>query len=105
MRTTVITSISGKVDEKATQLHAIASLKVLLDATAPHKGAATASSAYHLKETALVNRPLSEPNGIAIQTSSWPELERWTGGGRWAKLIAGDGGSPIILSRSLPIFT
>lgn len=63
----------GKVDEKATQLHAIASLKVLLDATAPHKGAATASSANHLKETALVIRPLSEPNGIAIQTSSVEE--------------------------------
>jgi hypothetical protein len=27
--------IAGKVDEKATQLHAIASLKVLLDATKP----------------------------------------------------------------------
>ena len=31
-------SISGKVDEKATQLHAIASLKVLLDATKPQDG-------------------------------------------------------------------
>lgn len=30
--------ISGKVDEKATQLHAIASLKVLLDATKPQDG-------------------------------------------------------------------
>lgn len=30
---------SGKVDEKATQLHAIASLKVLLDATKPQDGA------------------------------------------------------------------
>ncbi|KAF4528350.1 hypothetical protein B566_EDAN006605 [Ephemera danica] len=29
-----------KVDEKATQLHAIASLKVLLDATKPQNGAA-----------------------------------------------------------------
>merc|ERR1711910_153363 len=29
----------GKVDEKATQLHAIASLKVLLDATKPQDGA------------------------------------------------------------------
>ncbi len=29
---------SGKVDEKATQLHAIASLKVLLDATKPQDG-------------------------------------------------------------------
>ncbi|XP_065350605.1 sodium/potassium/calcium exchanger Nckx30C isoform X2 [Cloeon dipterum] len=31
----------GKVDEKATQLHAIASLKVLLDATKPQNGAAS----------------------------------------------------------------
>ena len=30
---------SGKVDEKATQLHAIASLKVLLDATKPQDNA------------------------------------------------------------------
>merc|ERR1719414_1097839 len=36
----------GKVDEKATQLHAIASLKVLLDATKPQDGAnGTATSA------------------------------------------------------------
>lgn len=32
-------SFTGKVDEKATQLHAIASLKVLLDATKPQDGA------------------------------------------------------------------
>ncbi len=30
--------LTGKVDEKATQLHAIASLKVLLDATKPQDG-------------------------------------------------------------------
>ena len=30
--------LAGKVDEKATQLHAIASLKVLLDATKPQDG-------------------------------------------------------------------
>ena len=30
--------LAGKVDEKATQLHAIASLKVLLDATKPQNG-------------------------------------------------------------------
>ncbi|XP_073993982.1 solute carrier family 24 member Nckx30C isoform X2 [Rhodnius prolixus] len=65
--------LKGKVDEKATQLHAIASLKVLLDATAPHKGGATASSANHLKETALVSRPQAEPNGIAVQSSSVEE--------------------------------
>ncbi|XP_051174151.1 sodium/potassium/calcium exchanger Nckx30C isoform X3 [Leptopilina boulardi] len=47
----------GKVDEKATQLHAIASLKVLLDATRPHNGAATSSAAHYSgtasKETTL----------------------------------------------------
>ena len=36
------------MDEKATQLHAIASLKVLLDATKPHNGAATTSAANHV---------------------------------------------------------
>jgi solute carrier family 24 (sodium/potassium/calcium exchanger), member 2 len=52
------------VDEKATQLHAIASLKVLLDATKPQRGAATTSAANHmqvnLKETALA---VDRPNG------------------------------------------
>ena len=33
-----INYVPGKVDEKATQLHAIASLKVLLDATKPQDG-------------------------------------------------------------------
>lgn len=37
---TVDLFVAGKVDEKATQLHAIASLKVLLDATKPQNGAA-----------------------------------------------------------------
>lgn len=48
---------TGKVDEKATQLHAIASLKVLLDATRPHNGAATSTAAHYSgtasKETTL----------------------------------------------------
>ncbi|XP_033341188.1 solute carrier family 24 member Nckx30C isoform X2 [Megalopta genalis] len=50
-------SRAGKVDEKATQLHAIASLKVLLDATRPHNGAATSTAAQYSgaasKETTL----------------------------------------------------
>ncbi|XP_077275882.1 solute carrier family 24 member Nckx30C isoform X1 [Temnothorax americanus] len=50
-------SRAGKVDEKATQLHAIASLKVLLDATKPHNGAATSTAAHYSgapsKETTL----------------------------------------------------
>lgn len=52
------------MDEKATQLHAIASLKVLLDATKPQRGAATTTAANHvklnLKETTLVG---DRPNG------------------------------------------
>ncbi|XP_031616925.1 sodium/potassium/calcium exchanger Nckx30C isoform X3 [Contarinia nasturtii] len=54
----------GKVDEKATQLHAIASLKVLLDATKPQRGAATSTAANNVrtnfKETTLVG---DRPNG------------------------------------------
>lgn len=53
------------MDEKATQLHAIASLKVLLDATKPQRGAATSSAANHvkinLKETTLAAS--DRPNG------------------------------------------
>lgn len=56
--------VPGKVDEKATQLHAIASLKVLLDATKPQRGAATSSAANHVKinlrETTLAS---DRPNG------------------------------------------
>lgn len=60
----------GKVDEKATQLHAIASLKVLLDATKPQNGAATSSAANHLnavkQETMLVPSCVPDmPNGVA----------------------------------------
>ncbi|XP_069678361.1 sodium/potassium/calcium exchanger Nckx30C isoform X2 [Periplaneta americana] len=65
----------GKVDEKATQLHAIASLKVLLDATKPHNGAATTSAANHVsvaqrleneknQETQLAGMQ-EQPNGVA----------------------------------------
>ncbi|KAG5675144.1 hypothetical protein PVAND_005072 [Polypedilum vanderplanki] len=52
----------GKVDEKATQLHAIASLKVLLDATKPQRGAATSSAANHIKIN-LKETTLGRPNG------------------------------------------
>lgn len=52
------------MDEKATQLHAIASLKVLLDATKPQRGAASTSAANHVKinlrETNLTS---DRPNG------------------------------------------
>ncbi|XP_022220155.2 sodium/potassium/calcium exchanger Nckx30C isoform X4 [Drosophila obscura] len=68
--------VPGKVDEKATQLHAIASLKVLLDATKPQRGGATTSAANHvkinLKETVLADRP----NGnIDTTLDSAPEIE------------------------------
>ncbi|XP_023032407.1 sodium/potassium/calcium exchanger Nckx30C isoform X8 [Drosophila willistoni] len=65
---------TGKVDEKATQLHAIASLKVLLDATKPQRGGATTSAANHvkinLKETTLADRP----NGNIDTTLDSPSL-------------------------------
>lgn len=54
--------VPGKVDEKATQLHAIASLKVLLDATKPQRGAATSSAANHVKVN-LKETSLGRPNG------------------------------------------
>ncbi|KAK9700950.1 hypothetical protein QE152_g30911 [Popillia japonica] len=59
-----------KVDEKATQLHAIASLKVLLDATKPQNGAATSSAANHVsaakQETMLAPSSIPDmPNGVA----------------------------------------
>lgn len=50
------------MDEKATQLHAIASLKVLLDATKPQRGAATSSAANHVKIN-LKETTLGRPNG------------------------------------------
>lgn len=63
------------MDEKATQLHAIASLKVLLDATKPQNGAATTSAANHVtvaqrleheknQETQLAGMQ-DQPNGVA----------------------------------------
>nr|XP_029724836.1 sodium/potassium/calcium exchanger Nckx30C-like isoform X1 [Aedes albopictus] len=69
--------VPGKVDEKATQLHAIASLKVLLDATKPQRGAATSSAANHVKinlrETTLAS---DRPNGnIDTTIDSGNELE------------------------------
>lgn len=60
-------SVAGKVDEKATQLHAIASLKVLLDATKPHNGAASTSAANHVQNTLETQLAMqSEPNGVAL---------------------------------------
>lgn len=58
----------GKVDEKATQLHAIASLKVLLEATRPTAGGAGAAAAKHTAAAATQGQqaketPLDLPNG------------------------------------------
>ncbi|KAL0870084.1 hypothetical protein ABMA27_006244 [Loxostege sticticalis] len=54
----------GKVDEKATQLHAIASLKVLLEATRPTAGGAGATAARHSAAAAQAKEtPLDLPNG------------------------------------------
>ncbi|GBP63565.1 hypothetical protein EVAR_61305_1 [Eumeta japonica] len=55
----------GKVDEKATQLHAIASLKVLLEATRPAAGKAGATAARHSAATAAPSKdvPPDLPNG------------------------------------------
>ncbi|CAH0724214.1 unnamed protein product, partial [Brenthis ino] len=52
----------GKVDEKATQLHAIASLKVLLEATRPTAGGTGAAAARHSAAVAK-ETPLDLPNG------------------------------------------
>ncbi|XP_045777710.1 sodium/potassium/calcium exchanger Nckx30C isoform X2 [Maniola jurtina] len=54
----------GKVDEKATQLHAIASLKVLLEATKPTAGGAGAAAARNSAAAAQAKEtPLDLPNG------------------------------------------
>ncbi|XP_061384130.1 sodium/potassium/calcium exchanger Nckx30C isoform X4 [Danaus plexippus] len=53
----------GKVDEKATQLHAIASLKVLLEATRPTAGGAGAAAAKHSAAAAAKETTLDLPNG------------------------------------------
>ncbi|XP_034835301.1 sodium/potassium/calcium exchanger Nckx30C isoform X2 [Maniola hyperantus] len=54
----------GKVDEKATQLHAIASLRVLLEATKPTAGGAGAAAARNSAAAAQAKEtPLDLPNG------------------------------------------
>lgn len=71
-------AVTGKVDEKATQLHAIASLKVLLDATKPQNGAATSSTANHVQtalkaETALA--PVARQPSSASQQTTIPATD------------------------------
>lgn len=69
------------MDEKATQLHAIASLKVLLEATRPTAGGAGATAARHSAAAATQSKetPLDLPNGgladvqlDAIEEVSYP---------------------------------
>ena len=62
----------GKVDEKATQLHAIASLKVLLDATKPQDGV-NGNAGGHVEEQA--NGGGSEDPGVKVEGGGNPELE------------------------------
>lgn len=65
---------SGQVDEKATQLHAIASLKVLLDATRPQNGAATSTAARYSdapsKETTLQLQQSSQGTTTTTTTTT-----------------------------------
>ncbi|XP_020294458.1 sodium/potassium/calcium exchanger Nckx30C [Pseudomyrmex gracilis] len=67
-------SRAGQVDEKATQLHAIASLKVLLDATRPQNGAATSTAARYSdapsKETTLQLQQSSQGTTTTTTTTT-----------------------------------
>lgn len=58
------------MDEKATQLHAIASLKVLLDATKPNNGSSSSTAANHVTLTSQLSQETKlaatdQPNGVA----------------------------------------
>lgn len=72
----IIEKNTGKVDEKATQLHAIASLKVLLDATRPQNGAATTTAAQYSgggtgsKETTLQLQQGSQGTATTTTTTT-----------------------------------
>jgi len=66
----------GKVDEKATQLHAIASLKVLLDATKPQDGVNGNADGLHSVEGGDSGRATgSEEPGVKAEGGGNPELE------------------------------
>ena len=69
----------GKVDEKATQLHAMASLKVLLDATKPQNGTTTTTkmiatttipTTNSKKDSTTTTTIMTDvPNGTVINTT------------------------------------
>lgn len=62
---------TGKVDEKATQLHAIASLKAVLEATKPNQRAASVAVAKKLKtSTSSSCFDSCEKNEIAMNLTS-----------------------------------
>ncbi|XP_065225151.1 sodium/potassium/calcium exchanger Nckx30C [Planococcus citri] len=62
----------GQVDEKATQLHAIASLRALLDATNPNQGAASVSAARRVTGAGPSSSTAMdiEMNGIPMSSTS-----------------------------------
>lgn len=64
--------VAGQVDEKATQLHAIASLRALLDATNPNQGAASVSAARRVTGDgpSSSNAIDIEMNGIPMSSAS-----------------------------------
>merc|ERR1719195_13919 len=72
----------GKVDEKATQLHAIASLKVLLDATKPQDGVNGNAEGVHNAEGADSGRATGSEGGGEEEEEnqpldlSWPDTCR-----------------------------
>ncbi|OXU29228.1 hypothetical protein TSAR_005739 [Trichomalopsis sarcophagae] len=69
-------SLRRKIDDKATQLHAIASLKVLLDATKSRDGTAACASAVHAHtETNSLSVKLHE----AVQSSGSATVETTIG--------------------------
>lgn len=83
----------GKVDEKATQLHAIASLKVLLDATKPHNGAATSTTAHYSgnasKETTLQLQQGSQGTATTTTTGITASIQELPNGGLSSGLDGG----------------
>ena len=67
---------SGKVDEKATQLHAIASLKVLLDATKPQDGVNGTADGVHSAEAADSGRATGSEVGVLSSLYSEVQFRR-----------------------------
>jgi hypothetical protein len=92
---TVDLCVPGKVDEKATQLHAIASLKVLLDATRPHNGSASAMSNHAMRrpsvEAAVIESGCEAAAPALSRSHQETELAGGTSGQRNGGLGQDDG--------------